>query len=170
PRVLMEWCIQRPVNFSLAPDWHVFTFLHVTTIAAAFVAANAPIRSVLALDLNSTLRRVPEQGRGGARRGIALMSAEIAGAAALLVATIALTRLPARIADSPPRFDARHVLAMNLRAPQPATGRWQSFHDDVARMLTTVSGVRGVAFATAEPVGDEATGVTILKTAEERRR
>jgi putative ABC transport system permease protein len=98
------------------------------------------------------------------------MSAEIGGAAALLVATVALTRLPARIASSPPRFDARHVLAMNLRAPQPATGGWQSFHDDIARTLTTVTGVRGIAFATAQPVGDEATGVTEVKTAEERRR
>jgi len=165
PRILLEWIIQRPVNFSLAPDWHVFAFLLVTTMAAALLAANAPIRFVLALDLNSTLRRVPDQSGGGVKRGNLLMSVEIGGAAALLVATIALTRLPARIANSPPRFDARHVLAMNLRAPQPATGKWQSFHDDVARMLTTVNGVRGVAFATAAPVGDEGTGITNVKTA-----
>src|SRR4029079_16987488 len=119
PRILMEWIIQRPVNFSLEPDWHVFAFLFVTTVAAALVAANAPIRTVLSLDLNSTLRGVTDQPRGRVRRGNMLMSAEIGGAAALLVATIALTRLPARIANSPPQFDARHVLAMNLRAPEP---------------------------------------------------
>jgi len=169
PRVLMEWIIQRPINFSLAPDWHVFVFLLVTTVAAALVAANAPIRSVLALDLNSTLRRVPDQG-GGARRGIALMSAEIGGAAALLVATIALTRLPARIADSPPRFDARHVLATNLRAPEPTTGGWRGFHDALGRQLAAVSGVRGVAFATAEPVSDEATGIMDVSTTRNVRR
>ncbi len=171
PRVLLEWIIQRPVSFSLAPDWHVFGFLLVTTVLAALVAANAPIRAVLSLDLNSTLRRVPDQGRSGRRRGNALMSAEIGGAAALLVATIALVRLPARIADSPPRFDARHVLAMNLRAPQPAEGGgWQSFHDDVARTLATVTGVRAVAFATAQPVSDEATGIVEVKTADKGRR
>ena len=82
------------------------------------MAANAPIRSVLALDLNSTLRRVADHADGRSRRGHWLMSAEIAGAAALLVATIALTRLPVRIANSPPRFDASHVLAMNLEAFQ----------------------------------------------------
>ena len=164
PRLLMQWIVQRPVNFSLAPDWHVFAFLLVTTLAAALVAANAPIRSVLALDLNSTLRGVRDQPRR--RRGNVLMSAEIGGASALLLATVALTRLPARIADSPPRFDARHVLAMNLRAPDPATGGWRSFHDDLARTLATVSGVRGVAFATAQPVSDEATGITTVKTAE----
>jgi putative ABC transport system permease protein len=98
------------------------------------------------------------------------MSAEIGGAAALLVATIALTRLPTRIANSPPQFDARHVLAMNLRAPDPATGGWRSFHDDVARTLATESGVRGIAFATAEPVGDEATGITDVKAAENVHR
>jgi predicted permease len=170
PRILLEWIIQRPANFAFTPDWHVFAFLLVTTVGAALMAANAPIRSVLALDLNSTLRRGPDQSGGRVRRGNLLMSAEIGGAAALLVATIALTRLPARIANSPPRFDARHVLAMNLRAPQPASGGWQSFHDDVARTLTTVTGVRGVAFATAQPVGDEATGVTDVMTADDRRR
>jgi putative ABC transport system permease protein len=171
PRVLMEWIIQRPVNFSLAPDWHVFAFLFVTTVLAALVAANAPIRAVLSLDLNSTLRRVPDDARGGRRRaGNSLMSIEIGGAAALLVATIALVRLPARIAGSPPRFDARHVLAMNLRAPQPADGGWRSFHDDVGRTLATVSGVRGVAFATAQPVGDELTGIVEVKTTDKARR
>ena len=166
PTLLLEWIIQRPVSFSLAPDWHVFAFLLVATLGAALVAANAPIRSVLALDLNSTLRRVPEQSGGRVRRRNVLMSAEIGGSAALLVATIALTRLPARIAGSPPQFDARHVLAMNLRAPVPAAGGWRSFHDDLARTLTTVSGVRAIAFATAEPVSDEATGMTEVKTAE----
>lgn len=170
PRMLMEWITQRPLNFSFTPDWHVFAFLLVTTLAAALVAANAPIRSVLALDLSSTLRRAPDQSGGRGRRWNLLMTAEIGGAAALLVATIALTRLPARIAHSPPRFDARHVLVMNLRAPQPSTGGWQSFHDGVSRTLATTTGVRGIAFATAEPVGDEATGVTEVKTALGRQR
>lgn len=98
------------------------------------------------------------------------MSIEIGGAAALLVATIALTRLPGRIANSPPRIDAAHVLALNLRAPDPATGDWRSFHDGVARALMTVQGVRGIAFATAQPVGDEATGGMDVTTAENIHR
>jgi predicted permease len=170
PGLLMTWMVQRPINFSLAPDWHVFAFLLVTTVLAALVAANAPIRAVLSLDLNSTLRRMPDGTGGRARRGNALMSAEIGGATALLVATIALTRLPARIANSPPRFDARHVLATTLRVPPPATGGWRSFHDDLGRALGTVSGVRGVAFATAGPVSDEGTGSVELTTAEKGRR
>ena len=171
PRVLMEWIVQRPVPFSLAPDWHVFVFLSVTAVLAGVAAANAPIRAVLSLDLNSTLRRVPDQVHGGRRvkRGSALVSAEIGGATALLVATIALTRLPARITGSPPRFDARHVLATNLRAPEPAAG-WQSFHDDLGRALMSVAGVRGVAFATGEPAGDEGTGVIDVTTAEKAHR
>lgn len=170
PRILMAWIIQRPVNFSFAPDWHVFAFLLVTTLGAALAAANAPIRSVLALDLNSTLRRWPDhRGRRGRHTNL-LMTAEIGGAAALLVATIALTRLPARIANSPPRFDARHVLTLNLRVPPPAAGGWQSFHDDVARTMATVSGVRGIAFGTAQPVSDEAIGVTEVSTAVGTRR
>ena len=170
PRLLMEWIVQRPVNFSLAPDWHVFVFLLLTTLGAALAAANAPIRSVLSLDLNSALRRSPDARNNRGRRANLLMTAELAGAAALLVATIALTRLPTRIANSPPRFDARHVLAMNLRVPQPATGGWQIIHDGVERTLATESGVRGIAFATAEPVSDEATGVTEVTTALGARR
>jgi hypothetical protein len=154
---LMEWIIQRPVGFSLGPDWHVFAFVFVTTVLAALVAANAPIRAVLSLDLNSTLRRVPDDARGTSR-GNKLMGFEIGGAAALLVATIALVRLPARVSNSPPRFDARHVLATNLRAPQP-DGGWRAFHDGIGRELAAVDGVRGVAFATAGPVSDGATGL-----------
>lgn len=54
---------------------------------------------------------------------------------------------------------------MNLRAPAPATGGWQSFHDGVARTLATVSGVRAVTFATSEPLGDAATGFIEVQTA-----
>ena len=168
PRVMMEWIIQRPVNFSLAPDWHVFAFLFVTTVLAAVVAANAPIRAVLSLDLNSTLRRVPEQAHGKARGGNKLMSFEIGGATALLVATTALTRLPARVSNSPPRFDARHVLATNLRAPQP-DGGWRAFHDAIGRELAAVDGVRDVAFGTAAPVGDEATGILSVTSGDQAR-
>jgi len=170
PRILMEWLIQRPVSFSLAPDWHVFAFLFVTTVLAGLAAANAPIRSVLALDLASILRSGPDGAGAGGKASRLLLSAEIGGAAALLVATIALTRLPARIAGSPPRFDAGHVLEMNLLAPQPSSGGWQSFHDDVSRMLAAVSGVRAVAFASAQPVGDEGTGINDVATADKRQR
>jgi putative ABC transport system permease protein len=172
PRLLMEWIIQRPINFSFAPDWRVFVFLLFTTLLAALVAANAPIRAVLSLDLNSTLRRVPDDVRAGKRVGRRnrLMAAEVGGAATLLVASIALMRLPARIAGSPPRFDARHVLATRLRAPQPAAGGWQSFHDDVERTLTATEGVRGVAFATAGPVSDEGTGILKVTTTTEKTR
>src|SRR6185503_20567964 len=83
--------------------------------------------------------------------------------------TIALTRLPARIAGSPPRFDAGHVLATKLRAPRPNDG-WRGFHDDLGRALAGVSGVRGVAFGTAHPLGDQGTSVTSVTTTEQRRQ
>ena len=172
PRALLEWIIQRPVSFSLAPDLRVFGFLLVTTLLAALVAANAPIRAVLALDLNSTLRRVPDEARAGRRirRRNLLMTAEVGGAAALLVATIALMRLPARIESSPPRFDARHVMATRLRAPQPATGGWRSFHDDMGRTLAAITGVQAVTFATAGPVSDEGAVVIEFTTPEKTHR
>ncbi|HEY9229967.1 MAG TPA: FtsX-like permease family protein, partial [Gemmatimonadaceae bacterium] len=170
PGVLIDWIFQRPMSFPLSPDWHVFTFVLVTTVAAALVVANAPIRSALALDLNSALRGADPHPRGRARRRNLLMIAEIGGAATLLVAAIALTRLPARIAKAPPRFDARHVLAVNLRAPQPAAGGWQSFHDNVAQSLATVNGVDAVAFGSAGPVGDEGMGGIEIRTAENVRR
>ena len=148
----------------------MFTFVFVTTMAAALVVANAPIRSALALDLNSTLRGVDPHPRGSGDARNLLMIGEIGGAATLLVAAIALTRLPAKIAKAPPRFDARHVLALNLRAPQPVAGGWQSFHDNMAQSLATVTGVKAVAFASAEPVGDEATGAIEIRTAENVHR
>jgi predicted permease len=169
PTMLLQWIIQRPVDFSLAPDWHVFALLLVTTLGAALVGANAPVRAALALDLSSTLRGAGGEARDRVRGGRMLMTAEICGATALLVATIALTRLPARVAGSPPRFDARHVLAVNLRIPQPANSGWRSVHDELDRALSPLDGVRAVTFATAQPVGDEATRFTEVTTAEHRR-
>jgi ABC-type antimicrobial peptide transport system permease subunit len=94
---------------------------------------------------------------------------QIGGAAALLVATIALTRLPARIASAPPHFETRHVSEMNVRAPKPTNG-WLSFHTDVERILAGVPGVRRVAFATAIPVSDEGIGsVTVTSSGAVRR-
>jgi len=168
PRLLLEWILNRETTYSLAPDWHVFAFLSATTLCAALIAANAPIRAILALDLNSILRGASSES-GVSRGGNRLVGAQIGGAAALLVATIALTRLPARIASAPPHFETKRVSAMNVRAPRPANG-WQSLYADIGRTLAAVPGVARVAFATAIPVGDESIGSIAVTTARNARR
>lgn len=168
PRFLLEWILDRETTYSLTPDWHVFAFLLATTLLAALTAANAPIRAILALDLNSVLRGASSD-TGGPRRGNRLVGAQIGGAAALLVATIALTRLPSRIASAPPHFETKHVSAMNLRAPKPANG-WKSLYEDIGRGVANVPGVTKVAFATAMPVGDEFIGSVAVATSKSAHR
>ena len=163
PRVLFEWIVQRDITFSLAPDWRVFVFLLVTTTLAAAVAANAPIRSILSLHLEALLRGTSAERRAP-RRGSRLVGVQIGAAAALLVASIALSRMPHRVESAPLHFDAAHVLSLNLRAPQPVNG-WRAFHADIARTLTDVAGVDGVAFGSATPSGDENTGAVKVTTA-----
>jgi predicted permease len=164
PRVLFEWIVQRDITFSLAPDWRVFVFLFVTTTLAATVAANAPIRLILSLDLDAVLRGTSVGERRMPRRGSRLIGVQIGAAAALLIASIGLTRLPHRVESAPLRFDAGHVVALNLRAPEPANG-WRAFHGDLARTLADVAGVTGVAFGSATPAGDVNAGSVGVTTA-----
>jgi len=168
PKLLLEWILTRETTYSVAPDWHVFAFLAVTMLLAAMTAANAPIRSILALDLNSVLRGASSEF-GAPRRGNRLIGAQIGGAAALLVATIALTRLPSRIASAPPHFETKHVSVMNVRAPKPENG-WQSLYSDLDRTLAAVPGVTGVAFGTAMPVSDEGIGSISITTSANTHR
>ena len=169
PRVLFEWIVQRDITFSLAPDWRVFVFLLVTTSLAAAVAANAPIRSVLALDLDTVLRGTSADSPRRPRRGSRLVGVQVGAAATLLVASTALTRIPHRVESAPLHFDASHVVSLNLRAPAPADG-WRAFHADLARTLADVAGVDGIAFGSATPAGDENTGVVQVTTAAGVRR
>lgn len=169
PRVLLEWIVQRDVVFPLAPDWRVFVFLFVTTTLAAAVAANAPIRLILSLDLDAVLRGTSVGERRIPQRGSRLVGVQIGAAAALLIASIGLTRLPHRVGSAPLHFDASHVVSLNLRAPQQANG-WRSFHADLARTLADVPGVNGVAFGSATPAGDEGTGFVDVTTSSGARR
>ena len=169
PRLLFEWIVQRDITFSLAPDWRVFVFLLVTTTLAAAVSANAPIRAILSLHLDAVLRGASVADGRTPHRGSRLVGVQIGAAAALLVASVALTRLPHRVESAPLHFDATHVVALNLRAPQPANG-WRAFHADVARTLGDVAGVNEVAFGSAAPVGDESTGAVQVTTAAGMRR
>jgi putative ABC transport system permease protein len=169
PRVLFQWIVQRDLTFSFAPDWRVFVFLSLTTTLAAVVAANAPIRAVLSLHLDAVLRGTSIDERNPRRRGSRLIGVQIGAAAALLVASIALSRMPARVQSAPLHFDAAHVLSLNLRAPQPANG-WRAFHADLTRTLTDVPGVDGIAFGSATPPGDENTGAVEVTTAAGVRR
>lgn len=168
PRVLFEWIVQRELTFSFAPDWRVFVFLSVTTTIAAVVAANAPIRAILSLHLDAVLRGTSNPERNARRRGSRLVGVQIGAAATLLVASIALSRMPNRVESAPLHFDAAHVLSINLRAPQPANG-WRAFHADLARALADVPGVDGVAFGST-PTGDENTGAVEVTTAAGVRR
>ncbi|HSQ32464.1 MAG TPA: ABC transporter permease [Gemmatimonadaceae bacterium] len=169
PRVLFEWIVQRDITFSLAPDWRVFVFLLVTTTLAAAVAANAPIRAVLSLHLDAVLRGTSAGERRTPRRGSRLVGVQIGAAAALLIASIALTRLPHRVESAPLHFDAAHVVSLNLRAPQPANG-WRAFHADLARTLGDIAGADGIAFGSATPAGDENTGAVQVTTSAGVRR
>jgi len=130
---------------------------------------SAPIRAALRLDLVASLRGLTSETSGRSRAGGVLMGAQIGGAVALLVAAVALGRMPARIAAAPAHFDARRVLALNIIPTDRAVGEWSAYHEGVARAAAAVPGVEIVAFASAAPVGDERTGSLTLIGAEGKR-
>ncbi|PYP63365.1 MAG: hypothetical protein DMD26_14745, partial [Gemmatimonadetes bacterium] len=73
PRILLEWIIQRPVNFSFTPDWRVFAFLLVTTVGAALMAdepACAAARDGQMAELSRRRRAYADDGERRARRRV----------------------------------------------------------------------------------------------------
>ena len=165
PPYLLGFITQRALTFPTSPSWHVFLFLFATTLLAAIVVSSAPIRAALRLDLVAALRGLTKDtgdARGSSRR--ALMGAQIGGAVALLVAAVALSRMPERVAAAPAHIDARHVLAVNILPPDRGDGLWSGYHEEVLRTAAAVPGVEIVAFGSAAPVNDERIG-TIVVTA-----
>jgi predicted permease len=159
PALLLTWITQHTPTYSTAPDWRVFVFLVVTTMFATVVAANAPLRATFGLDLVAALRGLSsDANRARSRTPSRLMGVQVGGATALLVAALAMTRLPARVADAPPHIDASRVLNLNLHSPTPASDERRAFHDELGSVIAAAPAVQRVAFGSAMPIGDEEAG------------
>ena len=61
PRLLLDWIVQRSAGFPIQPRWTVFTFLALLTVLLGVVAAVAPARAALALDVVDCAQRTPQQ-------------------------------------------------------------------------------------------------------------
>ena len=161
PALLVAWIVQRSAGFPVQPRWTVFTFLGVITVLLGVVAAVAPARAALELDLVGALKGLTGKNRQrGRRMGRALVGAQMGGAVMLLVGATVLVRIPTRVAADPPRFEMRQVMSPNLipseRAATP--NGWQAYHDEMAQALRETPGVVSVAFGSSTPANDERVG------------
>ena len=161
PALLLGWIVQRSAGFPVQPRWTVFIFLGVLTVLLGVVAAVAPARAALELDLVGALKGLTGRNRHRGRRlGRVLVSAQMGGAVMLLVGATVLMRIPTRVAADPPRFEMRQVMAPNIvpseRAGAP-NGR-QAYHDELALALRETPGIVSVAFGSSTPANDERVG------------
>lgn len=161
PPLLLAWIIQRSGGFPVQPRWTVFAFLALLTMLLGVVAAVAPARAALDLDLVGALKGLPGKNtRRGRRLGRILVSAQMGAAVMLLVGSAVLVRIPLRVEASPPRFEMRQVMMPNLvpadRARAP--NAWNGYHDDIAAALRDVPSVVSVAFGSSPPANDERIG------------
>lgn len=165
PALLLGWIVQRSALFPVQPRWTVFAFLGVLTLLLGVVAAVAPARAALELDLVGALKGLTGKNRQRGRRlGRALVSAQMGGAVMLLVGAIVLMRIPTRVAADPPRFEMRQVMAATTipseRAGEP--NGWQVYHDELAQALRETPGVVSVAFGSSTPANDERVGSVVV--------
>ena len=136
------------------------------------VAAVAPARAALALDVVTALKGLRSNARHGRRLGTMLVGAQMCAAVMLLVGAAVLVRIPARVASDPPRFEMRQVRMPNL-VPADRTGTpnaWNGYHDELAAALRELPAVEAVAFGSAPPANDERVGSVVVTPAGQARR
>ena len=164
PRLLLDWIVQRSAGFPIQPRWTVFTFLVLLTVLLGVVAAVAPARAALEVDVVTALKGLRRHGRHGRRLGTMLVGAQMCAAVMLLVGAAVLVRIPARVASDPPRFEMRQVMMPNLvpadRAITP--NAWNGYHDELAAALGELPAVEAVAFGSAPPANDERLGSVVV--------
>jgi len=143
------------------PRWTVFTFLAALTVLLGVVAAVAPARAALEVDLVGALKGLTGKNRRRGRRlSRALVSAQMGGAVMLLGGAAVLMRIPTRVAADPPRFEMRQVMSPNIVPAERAAAPngWAAYHDELAGALRETRGVVSVAFGSATPANDERIG------------
>jgi len=132
---------------SLGPDWRAFTFLAVTSVAAAILSGLAPALE----SLNPRLAQSLRLGRGletprGSRAARLFVGIQIATSTLLLVTAAAFVRTATRTAE--PGFSTTDLLVAEL----PDDGSRRAPLGAIADGLSVSSGVEGVAYAKALPL------------------
>jgi predicted permease len=156
PPVLNAWLFREPADFSLAPDWRVFSYITAISLLAGILAGVAPARQSLKLNLQDSLKGRTSSSliaAGGMRLRGFLVGAQVAMSFTLLVGTGLFVRTYRQMATANPGFNTRQVFATRqwMRSQVPPQGSWSAFHKTQAQQIGSLRGVQSVAYASPLP-------------------
>jgi predicted permease len=104
-------------------------------------------------------------GRRGSRARALLVAAEVGMSLVLLVGAGLLLRTLARLEATPPGFEPRNLLAVQLSLPKSRYGTpeaIQQYSDEVARRLSALPGVEKAAAASLNPLTNWRASISLL--------
>jgi predicted permease len=151
-----RWMSDRLVEWSLAPDWRVFTYLAAVTLLAGTLAGLAPAFQSLKLNLADSLkgrRNLLGGARGGARLRGLLIGAQVALSFVLLAGAGLCVRTYLRMSATDPGFETRQILAIwhwRLNQAEPLEYGY-AFYRSFAQRVEGLPGVQGVAYSRRMP-------------------
>ena len=148
--------VQLPVTVDVGPDFRVYLFVAVLSIAAGIGAGLAPARHGTRGDLMTPLKgdgpRIGVSGRPSRLRAT-LIGVQSAVSLVLLVAAALLTRAAVRATQVDLGFDAQHLVSISAsfgRGNYDAA-RTNAYWDLALQRIRAVPGVRSAALADAPP-------------------
>jgi predicted permease len=156
PALLSGWMANRLPEWSMAPDWRVFTYLATVTLLAGTLAGVAPALQSLKLNLADSLKgRLNLFGgaRGGARLRGLLIGAQVALSFVLLAGAGLCVRTYLRMSATDPGFETRQILAIwhwRLNQAEPLEFGY-AFYRGFAQRVTALPGVQAVAYSRRMP-------------------
>lgn len=155
-----------PEIVSLSVDWRVVAFCAVTTIGVGVLFGLAPAWQAgsLARAQSSAATRTSTGATGRVRQF--LVAGQVATAIVLLVGAGLLLRTLLAVDSVDRGYDASRVLSMvvdPMSDTYPTDADELRFYEAVEREIVALPGVRGVAWATTQPLGRSYRGSTFVE-------
>ena len=149
PALFYQYVGNEPADFSLDPDWRIFTFVFAVVAATGCLAGLAPAIESLRVDLTSALKGY--FSRGGATSGISvrglLVSAQVALGLVLLVCAGLVATSDSRLYGGDYGIDAGHVLVVPLYFPvrsSPEAAR--AIYNNIETRIAALPGVQSITY------------------------
>lgn len=131
PAILFEFISHSKPDFSLDPDWRIFSYVFGVAITAGGLSALSPALESLKVDLTASLKGYDSTWGGtGSVLRTWLVTLQVALSLALLVTAGIFFQGYWRLYSANPGYDTRHVLAAPLRFPA-------GFTRDDSRLMTS---------------------------------
>ncbi len=161
---------QLPPGNPVSVNWEVLAFTAILAVLTGILFGLVPAWKVSRLDLNEVLKesaRTASRSALGHRASRLLVVAEMALSLVVLVAASLLIESAYRLTTAPLGFERNHLLTTELRLPSasyPKPADWMRFWDGLGPKITSLPGVKAVAFSPPFGSASDTSPITVQGT------